>query len=114
MNLFLVWRRIAVWHEDNTPPGWFRLAPGASSSEINEFVGEIGLALPADVRESFSIHNGGLGHTCLLWYAMPSLASVLRTWRTYLRWQSQNGWGLGDDWKPFDVRGPIKPHWWSP
>jgi cell wall assembly regulator SMI1 len=28
--------------------------------------------------------------------------------------RSKNGWGLGDAWKPFDVRGPIKPHGWTP
>ena len=113
MNLVEVWQRIAVWHEDNTPAGLFRLAPGASDAEISEFETAIGNTLPADVRQSFSIHNGGLGHACLLWYEMLPLQSIFKTWQRYLEWQTNNGWGLGDDWRPFDVRGPIKPQWWT-
>ena len=113
MDLVGVWQRIAVRHKDNTPPGIFRLAPGASDSEIDQFEAAIGLTLPPDVRESYSIHNGGLGHTCLLWYELLPLGSVLKWWQTYLEWQRKDGWGLGEDWKPFDVRGPIKPYWWT-
>ena len=52
MDLVGVWQRIAVRHKDNTPPGIFRLAPGASDFEIDQFEAAIGLTLPPDVRES--------------------------------------------------------------
>ena len=59
MNLVDVWRRIAAWHQANTPPGIFGLAPGASRSEISQFEAAIGLALPADVRKSFPFTTEG-------------------------------------------------------
>jgi cell wall assembly regulator SMI1 len=115
MNISSSLNRIAAWYEANTRPGKFRLASGASDEEVASFENAIGARLPDDVRESFTLHNGGLDHTSILWYGeLLSLSQILQRWRTLCEWQAEDGWGLGDAWKPEEIQGPIKPSWWNP
>jgi cell wall assembly regulator SMI1 len=52
------WARIEAWLEANAP--WIRrsLRPPATEDEIRAAQGALGLALPADVIESYRIHDG--------------------------------------------------------
>jgi cell wall assembly regulator SMI1 len=53
-----VWKRIHQWLRENAPAGYGHLQPGASVEEIKAAEAAIGVKLPADVRESYRIHNG--------------------------------------------------------
>lgn len=114
MNIASAWRRIAAWHKAYTPAGTLTLSPGASEEEITAFEREVGFRLPDDLRASFALHNGS-EDTFLLWHGeLLSLEQILRQRREYLRWQEQDGWGVGKQYETEDVEEPIKPIWWSP
>lgn len=90
------------------------MAKGASKRRLDAFERALGLYLPADVRESFLLHNGTAG-TWLLYHGevMP-LDGAAAMWRRYGEWQNENGYGLGEDWQTRAIIGPIKPIWWNP
>ncbi|WP_406697849.1 SMI1/KNR4 family protein [Singulisphaera sp. Ch08] len=52
------WHRIEAWMSRHCPEVIAALLPGASETEIAEFEAVIGQKLPADVRESYRIHDG--------------------------------------------------------
>ena len=112
MSLERDWRRIADWYAANTPSG-LPLARGASESRIAAWEQTLGLSLPADLRESYRLHNGTGGVFLLYFGELMTLDGVERMWRRYGDWQRDNGYGVGDDWVT-QAEGPIKPFWWSP
>jgi cell wall assembly regulator SMI1 len=112
MSLREVWKRIAAWHKENAPPKRFTLAKAASRRQFDAFERSLGLHLPDDIRESYLLHNG-TGWLLYFGEVMP-LGAVEAMWRRYGEWQRENGFGLGADWQPRDIKGPIKPIWWSP
>ena len=69
--------------------------------------------LPADVRESYLLHNGTGGAFLLYFGELMTLDDIEKMWRRYGEWQEADEYGIGDDWKT-SAKGPIKPFWWSP
>jgi cell wall assembly regulator SMI1 len=108
------WKRIAAWYGVNTPPGTLRPPPGAAEGLLRETEAKLGTRLPEDVREFYRLHDG-LGGSWLLHHGeLLSLAGVLRQWEMYCEWQRKDGYGIGPDWEPQQLSGPIKPVWWNP
>lgn len=106
------WKRIADWHDGNARRGRFPLAPGASERQLDALERAIGSRLPEDVRESYRLHNG-TGWLLFYGEVMP-VEGVEAMWRRYSEWQRENGYGLGESWRPEELTGPIKPVWWNP
>src|SRR5689334_19237840 len=52
------WRRIEAWLDEHLPGAKATLRPGVSEADLAHFEGAIGRLLPADVRESWLIHDG--------------------------------------------------------
>jgi cell wall assembly regulator SMI1 len=105
------WKRIADWYDGSPRRGLIILEAGATEGQLEALERAIGSRLPDDVRESYLLHNGtsdllGVGEV------MP-LNRVEAMWQMYAAWQHENGYGLGPDWDPRDIEGPIKPIWWS-
>jgi cell wall assembly regulator SMI1 len=53
-----IWERIHHWLRQHAPAVLDSLRPGAGDQTIRAAEEALGLALPADVRESYSIHDG--------------------------------------------------------
>jgi cell wall assembly regulator SMI1 len=53
-----VWDRIEAWLSANAPNVLEGLNSGASEAALQEAEAYLGVAFPADVRESYGIHNG--------------------------------------------------------
>jgi cell wall assembly regulator SMI1 len=108
------WGRILAWHRVNGATK-FELAEGASAEAIARVEKEMGVALPEDVRISWELHDGGktesawiLSHGDLL-----SIERIGALWSINREMQDDDGWGLGDDYRP-ERRDPrMKPIWWS-
>jgi cell wall assembly regulator SMI1 len=91
------------------------MAKGASQRRLAAFEKRLGLLLPDDIRESYSLHNGTAGTIGLLYFGdVMSLEGIEARWNRYGMWQQDNGYGLGEGWRPDEIKGPIKPIWWSP
>lgn len=60
MDIDDVWKRIKLWLHRNVPAYYACLPPGASLSEIDETEKLLGREIPAGLKKSLSIHNGGL------------------------------------------------------
>lgn len=114
MSIRESWKRIVDWHKRSVPEGKFRLAKAVRKGQFAAFEAELGILLPADVRESYLLHDGTAGTWLLYFGEVMSLDGIKAMWRRYGDWQAENGYGLGADWQPDDIEGPIKPIWWSP
>ena len=114
MSIRESWKRIVDWHKRSVPKGKFRLAKAARKGQLTAFEAELGILLPADVRESYLLHDGTAGTWLLYFGEVMSLDGIKAMWQRYGSWQAENGYGLGADWQPDDIEGPIKPIWWSP
>ncbi len=122
-DLRRVWQRIARWHREHLPealrsddrPREF-LNPGAEDDALDAIEQAVGVSLPADVRESYRLHNGSRNEYAILpWgYHLLPLAAVAQAWQM---WQGHvaNGLWEGESSEP---EGPIRPvHWntrWVP
>jgi cell wall assembly regulator SMI1 len=84
----------------------------ASTKAIAAFEKAVGSTLPDDFKESLRLHDGG--------DFMPpnygeflSLDQMREQWEMYRGWQQDEGYGVGDDWAPRELKGPIKPVFWN-
>jgi cell wall assembly regulator SMI1 len=99
-----LWDRIVAWRlAEYGPDG--RLCPGASEAESAKAEAALGVRLPEDVRESFSLHNPP-------WLPTDdenlSLQDLVGIWRHYTGDWTRGAWG------PSIPEGPVKPDWWNP
>jgi cell wall assembly regulator SMI1 len=122
-KLSSAWERIIRWHHAHLPKYLAEnrsadklLRNGASEEELDAAEEDIGLRFPADVRESYRLHNGSESEYGILpwgFYLLP-LDNVVESWRM---WHShvENGAFDGEVSRP---EGPIRPvHWntrWIP
>src|SRR5688572_23801642 len=116
MTLATSWKRIADWHEKNTPPGCFRLNPGTTPEAVSAFEQAIGANLPEDFRESLLLHDGTDETSSILWYGeLLTLDEILRQWNMYRDWQARRKYAVpgSKKWVPPFIDGPIKPIWWN-
>lgn len=57
-NIQQIWTRIETWLAANAPDTFATLSPGATGAALAEAEAYMGVTFPADVRESYRIHNG--------------------------------------------------------
>jgi cell wall assembly regulator SMI1 len=83
-----VWDRIHAWLDENAPPGYGHLRPGASAKAIRAAEKAMGLTLPDDVKESYGIHDGQGNEPGLLGgegWCLLSLREMVKSWRQWSR-----------------------------
>lgn len=54
----LSWQRIDTWIEQNYPELYDQILEGATANDLNDLEHDLDCSLPADVRESFEVHDG--------------------------------------------------------
>lgn len=107
-----IWNRIESWIKINAPELYSDLLPGASEKEILTVEENINVKLPADVRLSFSIHNGQLGSAAPLIgdWQLISLEVVFKRWKVlkdlYDSGEFQGIW--------CKTKGSVQSKWWIP
>lgn len=90
------------------------MADGASEAEISELEAALGQRLPDDVRESLALHNGAANEAYLLYFGeLLSTQRMLEVWQMYADMQKSEGWGLGPDYNPDYLQGPLRPVYWD-
>lgn len=110
-----VWARIEAVLRVAAPDQLAALPGGASLDAIAAAEARLGFALPADVRESYAVHDGSgdtdvLPHRIMGLIQVPllSLAEAVRDREMWLGW-----WDGGSfDHSVADPRGPIRAQWW--
>jgi cell wall assembly regulator SMI1 len=116
-----VWARIEAALRATAPDLLAALPPGASPEAVVATERRLGVEFPADVRESFAIHDGSGGaHTesgvdllphdayGLIGVPMLSLAECVSDWESWL--EASEG-GRFDDSRA-NPSGPIRRKWW--
>jgi cell wall assembly regulator SMI1 len=107
-----VWGRIHAWLDANAPEIYGHLRPGASAEAMRVAVGAIGLALPADVKASYRIHDGQGGEPGLIggegWCLLP-LQKMVELWQRWSRSDAKDAgrvpvaWGGAGDYVFLDL-----------
>lgn len=118
-DLTAVWRRISDWHLANLPPTLRDFEPpthllraGASEEQVKVAESTLGLSLPADVRESYCLHDGSENDYAILpWgFHLLSLAKVVEHWSMWRTHAGKRFW----EGVVTTPKGPIQPVHWSP
>ncbi|WP_020467824.1 SMI1/KNR4 family protein [Zavarzinella formosa] len=96
--------RLLAWKRGRYGPDE-SFGPGASPEAFAEAEAALGVALPADVREAFALHDP-------FWLPVKdellSLAEIVNIWNHYVGDWSREPWGAGNT-----PEGPIRPDWWN-
>ncbi len=117
-ELNLIWESIESWPVTPTQKGLSILNSGASPSDIEAFVKEIGFELPKDVEDSFLRHDGmpkENGYYCFWDGNFLSIKQSLDERSEKIR-NSQEIFGepgSSDYYPPELVTGPVKAIKWS-
>ena len=107
-----LWGRLERWLADNAPQLLASLGPPASEAQLVTLEESLAITLPADVRASYSIHDGQrvdagalIGGRHLL-----SLAGILHEWTV---WEEilDSGAFNGISGEP---TGHVRADWWHP
>lgn len=118
MKIEKPWQRIAKWYAENTPEGTLQLPKGATKKRLAAFEKRIGFPLLPDMRESYQLHDGTTGGTGLpvdgkgFMQDLMSLDEIEGKMAEYYYIQKHGGFA-GPDWETLNIKGPIKPIWWS-
>jgi cell wall assembly regulator SMI1 len=107
------WKRIETWYTENAYPVGRSLAAGASDAAITQFEKEIDARLPEDFKASVRIHDGGGWEVPPCRGELLSLEGILGQWKMYSEWQASGTYAVGEDWRPSDMKGSIKPVFWN-
>lgn len=109
------WARIEAVLRATAPDQLAALAPGATAEVIQAAETSLGVALPPDVRESYTVHNGSgavdvLSSELYGLIAVPlhSLDELVREWQL---WQE---WGRGGNDRHTSPQGPVKADRYNP
>ena len=114
MSLAKDWERILAWYGANTPPGTLSVRAGATQQQLAELEALIGTPLPEDFRESYALHNR-TDRGILFYGKLHSLDGIAAEWQQCRKWQEEDGYGKGSDWRPRQLESPeIRPYWWGP
>jgi cell wall assembly regulator SMI1 len=101
-----IWDRIHRWLDANAPTGYGHLRPGASAKAIQAAEQAMGLKLPADVKESYRIHDGQGLEPGLIGgegWRLLSLREIVESWGQWSRADPENAcyvpiaWGVMSD-----------------
>jgi uncharacterized protein (TIGR02996 family) len=82
------WKRLETWCQRHCPGLVSVLNPGATAEEIDTIERAIGQTLPADVRESFAIHNGA--SRFLFGDEMLTAVDVVHRWHNWREAENLN------------------------
>ncbi|MBN9120053.1 MAG: SMI1/KNR4 family protein [Planctomycetes bacterium] len=112
-----VWARIGAAARAMAPGRFPPLPAGAPPEAIAAAEVRLGFPLPADVRESYAVHDGSGGadvlpHAAFGLIAVPllSLDESLRDREMWLSWRE----GGAFERRSARPHGPIRPEWWCP
>lgn len=115
MSVAKSWGRILKWYDANTPSGTLSVCSGATREQVAELEALVGQRLPQDFRASYELYNGTDAGRVLFYGSLHSLAGISSEWQMYRKWQEEDGYGKGANWKPAQLKSrEIKPIWWSP
>ena len=107
-----VWNRIESWLQTHAPKIFDCLQPGVSEQQIQETEAFLGVTLPADVKDSYRLHNGQQlsGPSFIDGWDLLSLDEIQSNW---LVWKQllERGDFHGITSEP---SGPILSDWWNP
>lgn len=105
------WETIVAWYKRHDIPSEdFCLAEGATEEQLAAAEEQLGLALPADVRASYLLHDGSVGKAVSpRGYHLMSLDEMIEF--TQL-WRGPLADGLFDD-TSTSPEGPIQPVMWN-
>lgn len=106
------WTRIRDWLGGHAPDYPCELNDGASDLKISSMEQDFG-TLPDDFKESLRIHDGGCFWIPPTHGAFFSLNDMWDSWTMYRELQERDEYGVGDDWIPMDITGPIKAVFWN-
>jgi cell wall assembly regulator SMI1 len=109
-----VWQRYFNWTY-RKHSGTYHKAKGTTLKRLDALEEKMGLRLPDDLRESYKAQDGmpdPAGLPSIGW--IMGIGGVETRWDMYGDWQGRIGWGLGLDYQPGSIDGPIKPVWWNP
>jgi cell wall assembly regulator SMI1 len=105
------WPRIIRWYTRNVQGKEWRAANGAREEEIQQVESIVGLHFPADLRQSYRLHNGSRDQVLFPYgFHLLSLDGIVAQWKM---WLSLVQAGTFASAKPVPT-GPIKQIWWNP
>ncbi len=114
MSIAKDWRRIPAWYGREHPEPRSP-SPGATQKQLTDLETLIGTHLPDEFCESYTLHNGTGGGSILYYGLLHSLEGIATEWKMYRKWQEENGYGKGFDWRPAELVSPeIRPYWGGP
>lgn len=112
-----LWQRIDTWLQTFAPTRAADFGHGVSPDELAEAEATLGLALPADFKASYRIHNGAGGNGYLLmgypdFYPLSSVVSSPEAYRELLQdaeWAAKKPY-----WLKNQEHLPVQPVWRHP
>jgi cell wall assembly regulator SMI1 len=114
------WRRLKAWFTEHAPAVVKCLRRGASGKQIHAFEEFIDRALPADLAESYALHDGqgyARGTVGMIFgLALIPLKESQAAWEVQQRIRTD----AGNEWEELDTHcqsfptGAIRPVCWSP
>jgi cell wall assembly regulator SMI1 len=109
MSISHDWTRVTNWYEGHVADFDPKLATGATAGDIRDAEEALGVELPADVRESYLIHNGSQNALFPSGYYLLSLEEVIDEWTV---WCDLLEKGEVPSSSP-ETQGAVKRVWWS-
>jgi cell wall assembly regulator SMI1 len=111
-----VWARIEAVLRATSPDQFAALAAGATSEALQATEARLGVTLPPDVRESYTVHDGSgeidvLPSTLygLITVPLYSLDEMVREWQMWQQWRSEGNYHC-----PTSPEGPVKADRYNP
>src|SRR5438105_11614142 len=81
-------------------PEGMPLAPGVTVEQFAAFEAALGQTLPADVRESYLLHNGTGDQFLLYFGTVEAHACNDQSWKELVEWHRNDNWSADDAWQP--------------
>jgi cell wall assembly regulator SMI1 len=112
-----IWKRIEAWLEENAPDVLADLRPGTSAADIEKAERALSCELPADMADSYRIHDGQRGAVGRLFgkWELMQLAHAVKSWKTLKKVADEGTFdAAGEASPPSAVAPQIKHLWWNP
>ena len=107
-----IWKRIETWLAANAPDTLADLRPGASDADVRKAERALSVSLPADLVESYKVHDGQRGGSGPLFgdYALLPLEHAVKEWKTLKRLRSAKVF----EFMHGQPAPKVKADWWNP
>jgi cell wall assembly regulator SMI1 len=112
----VIWDRIHSWLREHAPTILESLNPGASAEQVSAAEEALGVTFPADVRETYRLHDGqgpwasGYPPAFLYGWEWLSLERVVEDWNV---WKGLLDEGQFGGWTVEAAAG-VREVWWHP